>query len=77
MCVFIDLFMYKGLHIYYNIVVIRPFSFSWWFWLLLTGVCLSGSLGVKFVGLFVILLVGMNTASDLWILLGDLSLPLV
>ncbi|XP_051502067.1 protein O-mannosyl-transferase 2 isoform X2 [Myxocyprinus asiaticus] len=61
----------------FNTHRLRPFSFSWWLWLLLTGVCLSGSLGVKFVGLFVILLVGINTALDLWRLLGDLSLPLV
>ncbi|XP_027028125.1 protein O-mannosyl-transferase 2 isoform X1 [Tachysurus fulvidraco] len=55
----------------------RPFSWSWWLWLLLTGVNLAGSLGVKFVGLFVILLVGINTAWDLWKLLGDISLSLV
>uniref|UniRef100_A0A8C1KFY8 Protein O-mannosyl-transferase 2 n=1 Tax=Cyprinus carpio TaxID=7962 RepID=A0A8C1KFY8_CYPCA len=61
----------------FNTQRLRPFSFSWWFWLLLAGVCLSGSLGVKFVGLFVILLVGINTAFDLWRLLGDLSLSLV
>lgn len=61
----------------FNTQSFRPFSFSWWLWLLLTGVCLSGSLGVKFVGLFVILLVGINTVSDLWMLLGDLSLSLV
>ncbi|KAI4900392.1 hypothetical protein NFI96_017768, partial [Prochilodus magdalenae] len=56
---------------------LRPFSWSWWLWLLLTGVNLSGSLGVKFVGLFIILLVGINTAWDLWRLLGDLQLSLV
>lgn len=61
----------------FNTQRLRSFSFSWWLWLLLTGVCLSGSLGVKFVGLFVILLVGINTAFDLWRLLGDLSLSLV
>lgn len=61
----------------FNTQRLGPFSFSWWFWLLLTGLCLSGSLGVKFVGLFVILLVGINTALDLWRLLGDLSLSLV
>ncbi|KAM9571160.1 protein O-mannosyl-transferase 2 isoform 2-T2 [Salvelinus alpinus] len=55
----------------------RPFSAPWWFWLVLTGVNLSGALGVKFVGLFVILLVGMNTARDLWSLLGDLHLSLM
>ncbi|KAG7237260.1 hypothetical protein INR49_032593 [Caranx melampygus] len=54
-----------------------PFSVSWWLWLVLTGVSLAGALGVKFVGLFVILLVGLNTVCDLWRLLGDLTLSLV
>nr|XP_023684018.1 protein O-mannosyl-transferase 2 isoform X1 [Paramormyrops kingsleyae] len=54
----------------------RPFSAPWWLWLVLTGVNLAGALGVKFVGLFVIMLVGLNTAWDLWRLLGDLDLPL-
>ncbi|XP_078479374.1 LOW QUALITY PROTEIN: protein O-mannosyl-transferase 2-like [Lampetra planeri] len=55
----------------------RPFTAPWWLWMTLTGVNLAGALGVKFVGLFVILLVGLNTISDLWSLLGDLSLSLV
>ncbi|XP_062253839.1 protein O-mannosyl-transferase 2-like [Platichthys flesus] len=55
----------------------RPFTASWWLWLVLTGVNLAGALGVKFVGLFVILLVGLNTVSDIWRLLGDLNLSLV
>ncbi len=58
-------------------LVFRPFTASWWLWLVLTGVNLAGALGVKFVGLFVILLVGLNTVWDLWRLLGDLSLSLV
>ncbi|XP_020775426.1 protein O-mannosyl-transferase 2 [Boleophthalmus pectinirostris] len=53
------------------------FSASWWLWLVLTGVSLAGALGVKFVGLFVITLVGFNTVSDLWRLFGDLNLSLV
>lgn len=57
--------------------VFRPFSTTWWQWLVLTGVNLAAALGVKFVGLFVILLVGLNTLWDLWRLLGDLSLSLV
>lgn len=56
---------------------LRPFSCSWWLWLILTGVNLAGSLGVKFVGLFIIVLVGINTAWDLWKLLGDVRLSLV
>ncbi|NXJ27515.1 POMT2 transferase, partial [Dicrurus megarhynchus] len=55
----------------------RPFSASWWFCMSLTGVNLAGAMGVKFVGLFVVLLVGLNTIYDLWDLLGNLSLSLV
>lgn len=56
---------------------LRPFSAPWWLWLALTGVNLAGAIGVKFVGLFVIILVGVNTARDLWKLLGDLRVTLV
>lgn len=59
------------------LLVSRPFSAPWWFWLSLTGISLAGALGVKFVGLFIILQVGLNTISDLWHLFGDLSLSLV
>lgn len=61
----------------FNLQRYRPFTASWWLWLTLTGFSLAGALGVKFVGLFVILLVGLNTAWDLWRLFGDLSLSLV
>ncbi|KAL1790242.1 O-mannosyl-transferase 2 isoform X1 [Sigmodon hispidus] len=61
----------------YNSCGNRPFSAPWWFWLSLTGISLAGALGVKFVGLFIILQVGLNTISDLWHLFGDLSLSLV
>lgn len=59
------------------LLVFRPFSAPWWFWLSLTGINLAGAIGVKFVGLFIILHVGWNTVSDLWHLFGDLSLSLV
>lgn len=62
---------------YCNLIVSRAFTAPWWLWLVLTGVNLAGALGVKFVGLFVTLLVGLNTVWDLWRLLGDLSLSLV
>ncbi|XP_030575483.1 protein O-mannosyl-transferase 2 isoform X2 [Archocentrus centrarchus] len=55
----------------------RSFTASWWLWLVLIGINLAGALGVKFVGLFVILLVGLNTIWDLWRLLGEMSLSLV
>ena len=36
---------------------------------------LGGAISVKFVGLFVILLVGLNTIEQLWVVLGDCSKP--
>lgn len=55
----------------------RTFSKRWWWWLLFTGSMLACTISVKFVGLFVVLLVGLHTINDLWIELGDLSKPVV
>ena len=55
----------------------KSFTFQWWFWLSSTGIFLSFSIGVKFVGLFVILLAGYTTAKDLWDILGDMSVSVV
>merc|ERR1711892_386575 len=49
----------------------NTFSNQWWGWLAVTGSMLAGAISVKFVGLFVIALVGMYTAIDLWNLLGS------
>ncbi len=51
------------------------FTPVWWSLLALVGVMLAGAISVKFVGLFVVLLVGMDTAWQLWDVLGDLSRP--
>lgn len=53
----------------------RSFRLDWWAWLLFTGTALACTISVKFVGLFVVLLVGMHTASDLYEALGDMRLP--
>lgn len=53
----------------------QSFSVSWWFWLIFTGTFLACSISVKFVGLFVVLYVGVQTISDLWDILGDISQP--
>jgi len=53
----------------------RPFEPVWWLWLSAIGVCLTGAVSVKFVGLFVVLLVGVRVIADLWDILGDLSKP--
>lgn len=51
----------------------EAFTLKWWFWLCWTGFFLTCSVSVKFVGLFVILLVGLRVIADLWQILGDLS----
>lgn len=56
---------------------IPEFSKTWWFWLFFTGTMLACCSSVKFVGLFVVLLVGLMTISDLWNVLGDLNRPVV
>ncbi|XP_044730943.1 protein O-mannosyl-transferase 2 [Chrysoperla carnea] len=53
------------------------FQWNWWGWLLFTGTMLALCISVKFVGLFVILLVGLFTISDLWRDFGDLSKPVI
>lgn len=55
----------------------RSFTRPWWFWLSFTGASLACTISVKFVGLFVVLLVGLYTAYELWRELGDLSKPIV
>ncbi|ESO86133.1 hypothetical protein LOTGIDRAFT_129702 [Lottia gigantea] len=52
----------------------KSYTFKWWLWMFITGFFLACSIGVKFVGLFVILLCGISTIIDLWSLFGDLSL---
>lgn len=53
------------------------FSKKWWFWLAFTGTMLACCMSVKFVGLFVVLLVGFMTIADLWEVLGDMNRPVV
>jgi dolichyl-phosphate-mannose-protein mannosyltransferase len=42
-----------------------------------TGVMIASAFSVKFVGLFVVILVGIHTAVDLLDVLGDLFKPIV
>ncbi|KAH8281231.1 hypothetical protein KR018_000149 [Drosophila ironensis] len=54
----------------------ESYSLRWWTWLFFTGTMLSCTISVKFVGLFVVLLVGLHTATELWLILGDLGQPI-
>lgn len=54
----------------------KSFTRSWWQWLFFTGTSIACTISVKFVGLFIVLLVGLQTVSDLWLVLGDLTRPI-
>lgn len=55
----------------------NSFSVKWWLWLVFTGTMLASTISVKFVGLFIVLLVGLHTINDLWNELCDLSKPVM
>ncbi|XP_053523727.1 protein O-mannosyl-transferase 1 isoform X4 [Artibeus jamaicensis] len=52
----------------------RPFSPSWWLWLMLTGVACSCAVGIKYMGVFTYLLVLGVAAVHTWHLIGDQDL---
>jgi dolichyl-phosphate-mannose-protein mannosyltransferase len=49
----------------------RAFSDKWFLWLLLTGLALGAVVSCKWVGLFTIATIGLDTIRQLWLLLGD------
>ncbi|VVC33926.1 MIR motif,Protein O-mannosyl-transferase, C-terminal four TM domain,Glycosyl transferase family 39/83 [Cinara cedri] len=55
---------------------LRDFSAMWWFWLIFTGITMACCVGVKFVGLFQVIFIGLMTIVDLWFTLGNLSKPI-
>ncbi|XP_042891868.1 protein O-mannosyl-transferase 2-like [Penaeus japonicus] len=55
----------------------KSFSKQWWFAYIYTGAMLGCVMSVKFVGLFVVLLVGLYAALDLWQKLGELDRSLL
>ncbi|KAM5259377.1 protein O-mannosyl-transferase 1 isoform 3-T4 [Hipposideros larvatus] len=52
----------------------RPFSLSWWLWLMLTGVACACAVGIKYMGAFTYLLVLGVAAVHTWHLIGDRTL---
>ena len=67
------IFFISGSFMAYVKVLTRKESSSWTFlifWSAMTGLFLSAAVSVKFVGLFVVTVVGLMTIVDLWTLLG-------
>ncbi|XP_058158146.1 protein O-mannosyl-transferase 1 isoform X3 [Dasypus novemcinctus] len=54
-----------------------PFSLSWWFWLILTGVACSCAVGIKYTGVFTYLLLLSVAAVQAWHVIGDQTLSSV
>ncbi|XP_028176824.1 protein O-mannosyl-transferase 2 isoform X2 [Ostrinia furnacalis] len=54
---------------------LEPFSPHMIIWQLFLGTALACTISVKFVGLFVVLFVGLRTIADLWNILGQLDKP--
>lgn len=52
--------------------VVRPFSRSWYQFLVVTGIGLGGAISIKFVGFFTLAWAGIFTLFKLWQYLGDL-----
>ncbi|KAJ3071892.1 Protein O-mannosyltransferase 2 [Podochytrium sp. JEL0797] len=61
--------------VFRNYQKMEPLSYRWHVWMAFTGLSLGACLSVKWIGLFVIALVGLNTLEDLWVMLGDLKMP--
>lgn len=55
----------------------QPFTKVWWGRLFGLGISLGLGLSVKWIGLFVIILVGLYTVEDLWNKFGDYHMPKV
>nr|XP_036214847.1 protein O-mannosyl-transferase 2 isoform X2 [Bactrocera oleae] len=55
----------------------KSYTLSWWVWLFFTGTMLACTTSTKFVGLFVVMLVGLHTIQQLWIIFGDMGKPII
>ena len=55
----------------------RPWTVNWWLCLFYCGVCLGLTITVKFVGIFIILVAGLNTINDLWSIYCDIDEEIV
>ncbi|KAJ3229487.1 Protein O-mannosyltransferase 2 [Chytriomyces hyalinus] len=74
MLLFFTAFATYSLVVFRNYQISSPFSREWYIWLFMSGLSLGMVTSVKWVGLFAIALVGLNTIEDLWEMFGDLKM---
>jgi dolichyl-phosphate-mannose--protein O-mannosyl transferase len=53
-----------------------PLSLSWWLRVLLAGLSLGAAVSIKLVSLSTVALLGLVVARDLWLVLGDRTVPI-
>ncbi|PVZ98174.1 hypothetical protein BB558_005812 [Smittium angustum] len=54
----------------------KPFTFSWWFWLLSTGFHMGCAISSKWIALFLVAFIGIATVYDLWEIIEDKDVSL-
>lgn len=54
-----------------------PFGTKWWTYLSLVGLSIGGAASCKWVGLFVVAVIGLYTTAELWNIYGDIKTPIV
>jgi len=57
--------------------MLRPFGINWWFWLLFTGLAISGAMSTKLAGALTMLVIGTLAGWDLLCQLVDESITVV
>ncbi|XP_047134650.1 protein O-mannosyl-transferase 1 isoform X1 [Hydra vulgaris] len=53
----------------------RPFCFYWWVYLVSLGISLTATFSIKYNGFLTILLLGGIIAYEMWIIMGDVTVP--
>ena len=60
----------------FNMYSNMPFTYKWWTELVKVGICLGLTVSVKWVGLFLIALIGLLTLNQLWNLVTNPLIPI-